>query len=253
MSAARPGPPFLVQRGLLDTPLVLTCEHARHALPSPIRARRREREILASHWGWDIGAWDLTRRLSQDLGATTVAFRWSRLWIDVNRRIDDPTLVRREIEGLPLKWNLDLSTAEIERRVLAGHAPFHEEIDRQLLRRVIRGVRPLLLAVHSFTPIYDGRTRQFDIGVLYERNSDLAHRLGRSLRAAGFRVRYNQPYSGMAGMMYSADRHGRHHDLPCLELEVNQAMFARGVPAKLERAITLSLRELLGRLPGARG
>jgi predicted N-formylglutamate amidohydrolase len=62
------------------------------------------------------------------------------------------------------------------------------------------------------------------------------------VRAAGLRVRMNEPYSGMAGMMYAADRHGSHLDLPCLELEVNQALIAtrpqaEEVGARLARAI----------------
>ena len=174
-----------------------------------------------------------------------MTFRWSRLWIDVNRRVDDPTLVRRAVEDVVLGWNRNLSATDVERRVLAGHAPYHEEIDRQLLRRVVRGIRPLLFAVHSFAPSYRGRVRGFDIGVLYERNAALAHRLGRSLKDAGLAVRYNQPYSGMAGMMYSADRHGRHHGLPCLELEVNQRLVGNGVPPKLTRLLTRTLGELL--------
>jgi len=66
------------------------------------------------------------------------------------------------------------------------------------------------------------------------------------LREAGLRVRYNQPYSGMAGMMYSVDRHGSHHRLPCLEIEVNQKMFERGdAVRRLAAAIVPGARALL--------
>jgi predicted N-formylglutamate amidohydrolase len=84
----------------------------------------------------------------------------------------------------------------------------------------VRGVRPLLLAVHSFTPRLGQHTRPFEIGILYEHERALARRLGRVMTDAGFRVRYNEPYSGMRGMMYAIDRHGSHHRLPCLEVEV---------------------------------
>jgi hypothetical protein len=30
----------------------------------------------------------------------------------------------------------------------------------------------------------------------------------------------------MAGMMYAVDRHGSHHRLPCVELEINQRLLA---------------------------
>lgn len=247
MSPSRRPRPYMTLRAAIGTPLLLTCEHATQALPPGVRARPPgEREILASHWGWDIGAWQLTRELATGLQAGAVGFRWSRLWIDVNRRADDPTLIRRAAGGLELSWNRRLPAREVERRVLEAHAPYHEEVDRQILRRVVRGARPLLLAVHSFTPQHDGRRRDFDAGVLYEHHGPLAYRLGRALRQSGLEVRYNQPYSGMAGMMYSADRHGRHHGLPCLELEVNQALFRdRGISRKLARAVVRSVGSLL--------
>ena len=113
----------------------------------------------------------------------------------------------------------------------------------------MRGRRPLLLAVHTFTPRLDGTTRAFDAGVLYEREERLARVLHRELRRSGLRVRYNEPYSGMAGMMYSVDRHGKHHGLPCLELELNQALFSE--PRRAPRVIAVvetALRGLLERL-----
>lgn len=249
MQSTRRVRPYVTLTAAVRTPLLLTCEHATNDLPPGIRPSEAEREILESHWGWDIGAWALTRELAAALHAPAVAFRWTRLWIDVNRRVDDPTLVRRLADNLELGWNRRLSPGGVERRVLDSHAPFHEEIDRQLLRRVVRGVRPLLLAVHSFTPLHEGRRRGFDAGVLYERHGPLARRVGRALRGAGLDVRYNRPYSGMAGMMYSADRHGKHHDLPCLELELNQGLFRGGrVPRRVARAVVGSVRELLLRL-----
>src|SRR5262245_66610954 len=82
------------------SPLVLTCEHASRELPRGLRPRNRvERGILSSHWGWDIGAWSLTRRLARRLDAGAVGGGWSRLVVDLNRRIGDPTLVRCHAEG----------------------------------------------------------------------------------------------------------------------------------------------------------
>jgi predicted N-formylglutamate amidohydrolase len=144
-----------------------------------------------------------------------------------------------------LPWNRDLKARDLERRVMDYHAPYHNEIDRLILRRVVRGVRPVVFAVHSFTPVYDGRPRRFDVGILYEHHRIPARLIARHVRAAGFSVRYNQPYSGMAGMMYAVDRHGSHHGLPCLEIEINDALFAR--PARIRRlvaAVADGLREL---------
>ena len=229
-------------------PLVLTCEHARNRLPAGCAPDAHERTILRSHWGFDIGAWQVTRALARRLGASGIGGRWSRLWIDLNRRVDDPTLIRESVEGHLLSWNARVGPHERERRVLGHHAPYHEALDRLIIRRLVRGRRPLLLAVHTFTPRLSGRPRSFDAGVLYERERHLARVLGRELRRAGLRVRYNAPYSGMAGMMYSVDRHGKHHGLPCLELELNQDLFSgRSRAAALVRVVEGAVRELLSR------
>jgi len=204
-----------------------------------------DRPLLRSHWGYDPGAWNLTRELARRLGAGAIGGRWSRLVIDVNRRVDDPSLVLQTVGGTPVSFNAGLDLAEIERRIFAYHAPYHQEVDRWILRRTVRGSRPLLLAVHSFTDVLRGRRREFEIGILYEKHRAMAHAVGRSLRGAGWSVRYNQPYSGMKGMMYAADRHGTHHGLPCLELEVNQALFARrGMVARLGAAVAPAVRDL---------
>ncbi len=225
--------PFLRLRPGSVAPLVLTCEHARNHLPVSGGIGRAEREVLRTHRGWDIGAWELTRDVARRLRTSAVGGRWSRLWIDLNRRVDDPTLILPCAGGVELPWNRSAGPDETERRVLACHVPYHLEIDRLILRRLLRGIRPLVLAVHSFTASYEGRIRCFDAGVLYDRHGGAARLLGRSLRRAGFSVRYNQPYSGALGMMYAVERHGSHHGLPCLELEINQELFGR--PSSVSR------------------
>lgn len=230
-------------------PVVLTCEHATNRLPPPLRARPGDHDLLASHWGWDIGAWDLTRDLARRLRTGAIGGAWSRLVIDLNRRVDEDTLIRRTVEGRPVPWNRRVTPAEIERRMLAYHAPYHLEIDRQILRRSVRGVRPLLFAVHTFTPVWNGRARGFEIGVLYERWGGLARKFTAVLREHGLAVRYNQPYSGKLGLMYSADRHGTHHRLPCLELEVNQGLFddPKNVP-RIGKAVAAGIERLVPEL-----
>ena len=230
---------------------MLTCEHASNRLPRGCRPRSAaERALLDTHWGWDIGAWDVARRLARRLGAAAVGGGVSRLVVDLNRPAVDPSLVRREAGWVRLSWNAHLAPAEIERRMLAWHLPYHDAIERAILRLVVRDVRPLLLAVHSFTPVYEGRRREFDLGVLFDRSRVHAELLLRGLRREGFAVRENEPYSGIAGMMYAIHRHGTHHDLPCLELEMNQALFRRrGAAARLAPKIARALAPVLALQP----
>lgn len=229
--------------------LVITCEHASRALPEGLPApAAAERRVLASHWGWDIGAWAIAARVARRLGASAAGGRVSRLIVDLNRPAGDPTLIRHRADGIPLSWNARLTPAEIERRLNLYHIPYHAAIDSLVVRRLARGIRPLLLAMHTFTGEMDGRQRPFDAGVLFDRSVLPARRLAQGLRAAGLSVRYNEPYSGLAGMMYSVHRHGTHHGLPCLELEVNQERIKnRAAVDRLARIIARALTPILPR------
>lgn len=240
-------PPFRRLRASALSEFVITCEHASMRLPFPVEGGREVRRILRSHWGWDIGAWSLTRELSRRLGAASIAGRWSRLLVDLNRRADDPTLVRRRVEGHDLPWNRRLTSARIESRLLRYHVPYHVEFDRIVLRHLVRGIRPILVAIHTFTPDLEG-PRDFDAGILFRDHSRQARRVADGLRRGGLRVRFNEPYSGLAGMMYSVDRHGSHHGLVFLELELNQALFE--TPSETSRLATI-VAGALGDLVGA--
>ncbi len=109
------------------------------------------------------------------------------------------------------------------------------------------------MSIHTYTAKWNGRSRPYDAGVLYDESRREAIRLAAALRRAGLVVRYNQPYSGRRGRMYSIDRHGRHYRLPCLELEINQSLFSRsGAVVELSRAVCRGLREIETRARCAR-
>jgi len=223
----------------------LTCEHARGQLPPGTGTNAADRAALRTHFGRDIGAWELTREAARQLGTGATGGRWSRLWIDLNRPAGDPMLVREDVEGHGLSWNVGIDEREIARRYAETHAPYHGEVDREIAHRRTHGIRPVLLAIHTYSPVWKGRPRRFDAGVLYDENRREAAILVAALRKTGLEVRYNQPYSGKRGLMYSIDRHRRHHRVPCLELEINQALLSRsGTATTLARTVARGLREI---------
>jgi predicted N-formylglutamate amidohydrolase len=57
-----------------------------------------------------------------------------------------------------------------------------------------------IVAVHSFTPNYEGNLREIEIGLLYNRHGEMAEKLQKCLVDKGYKVGMNQPYSGMDGM-----------------------------------------------------
>lgn len=204
-------------------PLLLTCEHASNAVPAPLQATEEDRRVLATHWGWDLGAADLTRAVCERTGGAAVLARFSRLVCDANREADDPTWIVGEVEGQRLSFNRRVSAAERERRLASYHVPFHSTVDVAL---GVLGPETFLLAIHTFTPTYLGETRAMEVGVLFDTWPDEARRLRDALCDEGLRAVLNEPYSGLDGLMYSATRHGQGHGVRYLELEVRQDLLA---------------------------
>lgn len=228
---------------------VLTCEHARYAVPRVYAGLGMSASARRDHIGWDLGAHAVQREVARRLGVPWVASRWSRLLIDCNRDLDDPSLIVPQSDGVPVPGNRRVSRAERARRIALYHAPYHAAVDRMVARakRDNPDAAVQILALHSFTPALGvgGVARDLDVGVLYDAYPMLARRLGRALAARGYRIRYNEPYSGFAGLIYSARRHGNAHDAAYVELELNNALLRTPEgAARLGRDVARALASL---------
>lgn len=204
--------------GVLSAPVVYTCEHASNALPPDWSWGESDRWITGTHWAWDIGAANITRHLVKRSGAVGVLAKFSRLLIDANRDQSSDMLFRTEAEGRSLDLNKSISDREKRTRIENFYVPYHEAVDRCIQENP--GVP--VIAIHSFTPVYEGHEREMEVGVLFDHSDDLAHAIALALKASGFQVAMNEPYSGKNGMMYSAYRHAHQHGRQALEFEIRQ-------------------------------
>ncbi len=202
-----------------DATILITCEHATQRMPNGWSWPDEDRWLVGTHWAYDIGARFLTLELAERTGAAAVLSRFSRMVVDANRPEDSPTLFRERAEGRQVHLNTThLTPTDRERRIETLLRPFHRTLDACVRDSGAR----TLVAMHTFTPIYEGKSRDFEVGVLYDLDEDLAARLGDSLVAGGVSAVLNQPYSGKDGLMYSVDRHARQHERASVELEVRQ-------------------------------
>lgn len=212
--------PVCIIEGSQPGPLVLTCEHASCAVPVEFDALGLDAEALREHVAWDIGAQPVTEALARALDAPAVLAGISRLVIDCNRDLSDHDLIVGESHGVPVPGNTGIDAAERRRRITDFYQPYHDAVDAMLKRNP----GAFLLSVHSFTPSLNGRERPFDIGVLFDVFAAEAQQVGAALANDGLLVRYNEPYSGLDGLIFSARMHGMRHGLRYLELEVNNRL-----------------------------
>jgi len=205
-----------------NSSFVLTCEHASYVVPQEYNDLGVHHDELSRHIGWDIGARWVVEALSHALDAPAVCSRYSRLLIDCNRDVSDHDLIVSESDGTRIRGNFDITETEREKRIAKFYQPYHDAIDQLLSARAER--ETVLLSIHSFTPTLGTKTRPFDLGVLFDRYEDLAQEVGQRLHRREYKVRYNEPYSGLDGLIFSARSHGDRYGLLYLELEINNGI-----------------------------
>lgn len=228
-------------------PFVFTCEHASRALPPGIEASAGDRELLDDHWGSDIGAAEVTRALVSLLGGQAVLGGFSRLVIDLNRAPDDPTLILERAGDQQVELNAGLTDAERHRRIETLFIPFHRAVDEMTAGRAAHD-RPFhLISIHSFTPVWFGQPRPFEIGVLFDEHEREAVMVAGALAERGFASALNQPYSGKPpdGLIYSAKNHANRAGVKYIELEIRQDLIAdAGAAAEVAARIAPALNVL---------
>ena len=199
-----------------ESPIVITCEHASADLPSGFVWADEDAWIRDTHWAFDLGAEAVVRELAEALGAHAVVARFTRLVCDANRAVDDPSMFRARAEGQPVWLNAGLTASDAAARQDRLWRPYHDAVARTLARVPGR----VVLSVHTFTPLYEGATRDVEVGVLYDRADDLAIDWSVALTDRGLRVWLNEPYSGKEGLIFSGEHHARQSGREALELEL---------------------------------
>jgi len=196
-------------------PVLLLCEHASNAFPDAFGTLGLDAATRTSHAAWDPGALALAARLSSALSVPLVHGTVSRLVYDCNRPPDAPDAIPARSELHEIPGNRDLTEAARAARVAAVYTPFVAAVDAA----VARAAPQAIVTIHSFTPVYFGKPRSVEIGILYDRDTQLADAL-LSEDWGGRKVRGNEPYGPQDGVTHSLKLHGVARGLPNAMIEV---------------------------------
>jgi predicted N-formylglutamate amidohydrolase len=221
LSADEPGP-FRVLNPLADKPVLLVCDHASCRFPKALGDMGLDPFARRCHLAVDIGAGPLTEMLAERLGVTAVLHNYSRLVVDCNRQLMDPSAFLEYGDGILVHGNRNLHQEEKDRRAEALYWPYHRAIDEQIKRLRACGPAPAFIAIHSFTPVLNGESRSWQIGVLWDRDEKVKEIFLEDFRAAGYYVGDNEPYSGKAPQDFTIDHHAEEIGLPHVGLEIRQ-------------------------------
>ncbi|MBT8082643.1 MAG: N-formylglutamate amidohydrolase [Gammaproteobacteria bacterium] len=221
LSPDEPGP-YRVINPLADKPILLVCDHASCRFPASLGDMGLDPFARRCHLAIDIGAGPLTESLAKSLGVTAVVQTYSRLVVDCNRQLMDPSAFLEYGDGILVPGNRNLHQADKDLRASAIYWPYHVAISDQVSRLTEAGPPPALISIHSFTPVLNGESRDWQMGVLWDKDDKTRRVFLAGLRGAGYKVGDNEPYSGKAPQDFTIDHHAEEIGLPHVGIEIRQ-------------------------------
>ena len=199
---------------------LILCDHASNHFPPEygfLGLSPAERE---THIAWDPGALGVARHLSDRLNAPLVYSTISRLVIDCNRALDAPDLIATISETTRIPGIANLTANERQRRIDTIHATFHSAVDSVLDARTAEGRATAVIGMHTFTPIYRGVSRPWDVSLIFDRDQRLSGPLIDLLKGEGLSVGVNEPYSPADRVFYTLGRHAEARGLAPAMIEI---------------------------------
>lgn len=219
-------PPYDILNAGGDPRIILTCEHAGDVVPRRLHLLGLTPDDYKRHYAVDIGARDVTRYLSGMLNAPAILGNYSRLVVDLNRTVDHPTTFAPTGEGKPVPGNIDMTSDDKSRRICEIYEPYHQTLTGILDRVIDAGITPVVLSVHSFTPIFFVFRRPWEIAFLYSDDDRLSRLLIGYFNRLGYNTGENEPYDHRIVRGSSINRHAGMRRLPHTMVEFRNDMIS---------------------------
>jgi predicted N-formylglutamate amidohydrolase len=215
--------PFTIYNPDGTAPVLLVCDHASREFPAAMRQLGVADWVLDQHVACDIGAGMVTRHLADRLNAPAILAGYSRLIVDLNRKLHDASAFIKVSDGIAIPGNLDIGEDERDQRIRSFFNPYHDAISHQLDGFESRGIVPAFLSIHTCTPVFNNVVRHCHIGVMWDSDPRIPVPLIQKLTEnEDLRVGDNEPYSGRHPNDYTIDFHAETVGIPSVGIEVRQ-------------------------------
>jgi predicted N-formylglutamate amidohydrolase len=202
---------------------VITVDHAGRRIPRRLGDLGLPAAELERHIAWDIGALEVALKVASALDAPLVAQNYSRLVIDCNRDLRQPSSIPTIGESIAIPGNVGLDPEEVTARREEVFKPYHDHLRGLLDERERAGRRSILVAQHSMTDVFKAVRRPMHAAVLYNRDRRFAGLVLERLREEPvLMVGDNEPYSGSDAVDYTIPYHAELRGIPYVELEIRQ-------------------------------
>ncbi len=199
---------------------IFVCEHASNHLPQPWGDLGLTGDQQAAHIAWDPGALGLARGLAQRLDGVLIHAPVSRLIYDCNRAPDQGGAMPASSEVHDIPGNSGINSAERLARTEAIYLPWAAGLHNLIARRLALGLQPVLVTIHTFTPVYFGKKRQVELGIIHDADRSLSVAvLTAAQKQTRLNTQLNAPYSAADGVTHTLRLHGVPYGLPNVMLE----------------------------------
>jgi len=216
-------PPFITYNDHGKSPVLIVADHASPFFPAAMNQLGLADWVLERHVAWDIGSDKLAQYLADELDAQAVLAGFSRLIVDPNRKPEDPSAFIETSDGIAIPGNIDLAREQKNLRMQSFFNPYHDKISSRLERFSENGIVPVMIAVHTCSPVFDRIVRPWHVGIMWDKDPRIPLPLIRRLEEMeGICVGDNEPYSGRHPNDFTIDHHAEPPGLPHVGIEVRQ-------------------------------
>lgn len=221
-------------------------DHAEKNIPRSLGALGLSEKDRARHIAVDIGSREVGVHISKALDAPAIFANYSRLVLDLNRGVFNPTQIAEASDETHIPGNTNLTHGEKVKRINEIFFPYHRKMEAMIKKFMKEDKVKLLLFVHSFTPEMNGFKRPWDIGVIWNNNERISQRYLKQLRQDNPAMTFgdNEPYSLRQPQPgNSIERHADANGLPYLVLEFRQDLV--DTPEKAQQMAAIALKSLM--------
>ncbi|VAW22206.1 Riorf59 protein [hydrothermal vent metagenome] len=240
---AQEKPVFEIVNAKGAAPVIFVCEHASNRIPQYFGDLGLSQQELQSHIAWDPGARQIALALSTAFDAPLISSSVSRLIYDCNRPPDSANAMRTKSENTLIPGNTNISEAEAHARIEQIYLPFVSKLQSVIKQKSDTATLPVMITIHSFTPVYFGKPRDVEIGVLHSDDGRLADAmLALNSAHTALNVKRNKPYGPLDGVTHTLKEHGLKNGLINVMLEIRNDLIAA---PKDQQAMALMLTRWL--------
>ncbi|AUC80662.1 N-formylglutamate amidohydrolase [Lacinutrix sp. Bg11-31] len=206
--------------------LVLTCEHGGNDIPETYKKHFKNKAVLKTHRGYDLGALDLFQNL-EPLSNVSYFSTTSRLLIELNRSLHHNQLFS--------EFTKIASKTEKSEIIETYYFPYRSLVEKNIKNYIDNGDVVLHLSIHSFTSQLNNKTRNCDIGLLFDSTKKPEQAFCKKLKTellkegSNLNVRFNYPYLGKNDgfTTYLRTKFTKHY--LGIEIEMNQKFVSKNI------------------------